>query len=167
MRQTRNRGGAMNVCLMSIKPKWAKELYSGKKTVEFRKSSPSVGSVVFMYECAPVQRVTGAFVVEAVLSAPAYRVWHQCSSNKDWKPGSVRSDFLFDYAGSSSATCCAILITSPWRFSPAGSVLLEKFAVMPPRSWQHLRANVPTENHLAQALLATLRPMIQKEVPNA
>ena len=157
----------MNVCLMSIKPKWAKELYCGKKTVEFRKSSPSVGSVVFMYECAPVQRVTGAFFVAAVLSAPAYRVWHQCSCNKDWKPGSVRSDFLLDYAGSSSATCCAILITSPWRFSPEESVLLEKFAVMPPQSWQRLRANVSAENTLAQVLLATLKPMIQKEVPDA
>ena len=156
----------MSVCLMSIKPKWAKEIYSGKKTVEFRKSSPSVGSVVFLYECAPVQRVTGVFLVEAVLSAPAYRVWHQCSSNKDWRPGSVCREFLLDYAGGSSATCCAILVSSPWRFSPAESVLLEKFAVMPPRSWQHLRANVPAENLLAQALLATLKPMIQKEVPN-
>ena len=157
----------MNVCLMSIKPKWARELYSGKKTVEFRKNSPSVGSVVFMYECAPVQRVTGAFFVEAVLSAPAYRVWHQCSCNKDWKPGSVRSDFLFDYTGGTSATCCAILMASPWRFSPEESVLLEKFAVMPPQSWQRLRANVSTENTLAQVLLATLKPMIKKEVPDA
>ena len=150
----------MNVCLMSIRPKWAKELYSGKKTVEFRKNSPSVGSVIFMYECAPVQRVTGAFFVEAVLSAPAYRVWNQCASNKDWKPGSVRSDFLFDYAGGTTATCCAILITSPMRFSPEESVLLEKFAVMPPRSWQRLRGNVSAENTLAQVLLATLKTMI-------
>ena len=125
----------------------------------------SVGSVVFMYECAPVQRVTGAFFAEAVLSAPAYRVWHQCSVSKDWMPGSVHRDFLFDYAGSASATCCAILTTSPWRFSPAEYVLLEKFAVLPPRSWQRLRVNVQAENTLAQALLGVLKPMIQKEVP--
>lgn len=38
----------MSVCLMSIKPKWAKELYSGKKTVEFRKSSPADRCFIFL-----------------------------------------------------------------------------------------------------------------------
>ena len=157
----------MSVCLMSIKPKWAKELYSGKKAVEFRKNSPAVGSFVFLYECAPVRRVTGAFLVEAVLSAPAYRVWHTCSSNKDWKPGSVKRDDLFEYAGGVDGKCCAILAEDTWRFPPEESVLLEKFAVMPPRSWQRLRPNVSTEKNLAQVLLAKLKPMIQKEVPDA
>ena len=154
----------MNVCLMSIKPKWAKELYRGKKTVEFRKNSPPVGSLVFMYECAPVQRVTGAFVVEAILTGPAYRVWHQCAVNKDWKPGSVRRDLFFDYAGSAQKTCCAILVMTPWLFSPVESVMLEKFAVLPPRSWQRLRANEPRENTLAQSLICQLQQMIRKGI---
>ena len=151
---------------MSIKPKWAKELYSGKKTVEFRKSSPSVGSIVFLYECAPVQKVTGAFAVEAVLSGPAYRVWHQCATAKDWKPGSVRCDALYDYAGGATSLCRAILATQLWRFSPAEQVVLAKFAVNPPRSWQSLRANVLAENRLARVLLGVLKSMVGKEVPN-
>ena len=66
----------MSVCLMSIKPKWAKELYSGKKTVEFRKNSPAVGSLVFLYESTPVRAVTGVFVVSAILSSHASQVWY-------------------------------------------------------------------------------------------
>ena len=45
----------MRVFLMSIKPKWARELYREKKTVEFRKSSPPLNSLVFLYESAPVR----------------------------------------------------------------------------------------------------------------
>ena len=155
----------MNVCLMSIKPKWAKELYSGKKTVEFRKNSPPVGSLVFLYESTPVKAVTGCFIVESIFIGPAYRVWYQCSTATDWKPGSVRNADLVAYAGGKSATCCAILVMSPWRFSQDDSVLLEKYAVIPPRSWQRLRPNVSTENILARVLLGTLKSMISKEVP--
>ena len=70
----------MRVCLMSIKPKWAKELYSGKKTVEFRKSSPDVGSLVFLYESAPVKAVTGCFRVQSVLTSNASHVWYAATS---------------------------------------------------------------------------------------
>ena len=90
----------MNVCLMSIKPKWAKELYCGKKTVEFRKSSPTVGSLVFIYESAPVRAVTGVFIVLATLSSNASHVWYATKALKSvWKSGSVKRDDLFEYAG--------------------------------------------------------------------
>lgn len=51
----------MNV-LLSIKPKWAKLIYEGKKTVEWRKSKPRdlmPESTVFLYETAPVKKITG------------------------------------------------------------------------------------------------------------
>ena len=80
----------MSVCLMSIKPKWARELYCGKKTVEFRKSSPPIGSIVFLYESAPVRAVTGAFIVSAVLSAASSHVWAAVRLLKSvWRPGTV------------------------------------------------------------------------------
>ena len=158
----------MRVCLMSIKPKWAKELYSGKKTVEFRKSSPSLDALVFMYESAPVKAVTGCFQVQAVLTSNASHIW--CVTTvlrRVWNPGSVNRDFLFEYCGGASGKCCAILADSPWRFPEAEWVKLEKYAVRPPQSWQMLRANKHGENALAQSLLHILKCAVSKEVTHA
>lgn len=158
----------MNVCLMSIKPKWAKELYREEKTVEFRKSSPAVGSLVFLYESAPVQAVTGVFTVEAVFTSNASHVWHATKVLKSiWKPSSVDRDFLFEYCGGASGKCCAILAAPPWRFPETAWVKLEKYAVRPPQSWQMLRANNHGENALARSLLSILKCAVSKEVPNA
>ena len=148
----------MTVSLMSIKPKWAKELYSGKKSVEFRKSSPPVGSVVFLYESAPVQAVTGAFVVTATLCSCADLVWSALKVLKVWKPGSVTRDQLCAYAG--KGKCYAILMDGAWRFNENARVKLEKFAVRPPQSWQSLRASDARENMLARALLGILKEVI-------
>ena len=156
----------MRVCLMSIKPKWARELYSGKKTVEFRKSSPPVGSLVFLYESTPVRAVTGVFVVAAILSSNASHVWYAMKVLKSvWKSGTVKRDDLFEYAGGAGGKCCAILAEDPWRFPEELWLKLEKYAVRPPQSWQMLRAINPNENALAQSLLHLLKCAVSKEVP--
>ena len=158
----------MNVCLMSIKPKWAKELYSGKKTVEFRKSSPPLDSLVFLYESAPVKAVTGCFQVQAVLTSNAAHVWYATRALKSiWKGGCVTQYSLFDYCGGASGKCCAILAANSWRLPETEWKKLEKFAVRPPQSWQTLRANNYGENALATALLHILKRAVSQEVPNA
>lgn len=50
--------------ILSIHPKWAEKIYSGKKEVEWRKSFPTEaapGMPVLIYETAPVCKVTGLF----------------------------------------------------------------------------------------------------------
>ena len=158
----------MRACLMSIKPKWAKELYSGKKTVEFRKSSPAVGSLVFLYESAPVRAVTGCFQVHAVLTSNASHIWYALKVlNRVWKSGSVDRDFLFKYCGGAAGKCCAIRAEDPWRFPETEWVKLEKYAVRPPQSWQTLKANNSGENAMALSLLHILKRAILQEVSNA
>ena len=156
----------MRVCLMSIKPKWAQELYIEKKTVEFRKSSPPLNSLVFLYESAPVRAVTGCFQVQAVFRSNASHIWSATKVlSRVWKTGSVNRDALFEYCGGASGKCCAILADFPWRFPETEWVKLEKFAVRPPQSWQMLRAVNPRENALAQSLLHLLKCAVSKEVP--
>lgn len=156
----------MRVCLMSIKPKWAQELYREKKTVEFRKSSPPLNSLVFLYESAPVRAVTGCFQVQAVFTSNASHIWSATKViGRVWKTGSVTRDFLFEYCGGASGKCCAILADFPWRFPETEWVKLEKFAVRPPQSWQMLRAVNPNENALAQSLLHLIKCAVSKEVP--
>lgn len=52
----------MNI-ILSIHPKWAKLIYEGKKTVEYRKSIPKYEKsiTVYMYETSPIRKVTGCF----------------------------------------------------------------------------------------------------------
>lgn len=52
----------MNI-ILSIHPKWAKLIYEGKKTVEYRKSIPKYENAitVYMYETSPIRKVTGCF----------------------------------------------------------------------------------------------------------
>ena len=158
----------MRVCLMSIKPQWAQELYREKKTVEFRKSSPPLNSLVFLYESAPVRAVTGCFQVQAVFTSNASHIWSATKVlSRVWKTGSVNRDALFEYCGGASGKCCAILADYPWRFPETEWVKLEKFAVCPPQSWQALRANHFGENALTRALLNLLKTAVSKEVPNA
>ena len=55
--------------LMSIKPKYAKKIYSGEKTVELRKTKPKKihhGSSVFIYETSPAKAITGLFIVDYI-----------------------------------------------------------------------------------------------------
>ena len=54
----------MNI-ILAIHPKWAEKIFSGEKTIEFRKSFPQIyypRMKIFMYETAPVHRVTGYFL---------------------------------------------------------------------------------------------------------
>ena len=55
----------MNI-ILSIHPKWAQKIHTGEKTVEWRKGSPKRinPSKVFIYETAPVCKVTGYIVLE-------------------------------------------------------------------------------------------------------
>ena len=53
----------MNI-ILSIKPKWAEKIYSGEKKIEWRKTCPSTvneGAKVYIYETAPICKVTGRF----------------------------------------------------------------------------------------------------------
>ena len=56
----------MNTIILSIKPKWAEKIYSGEKTVEFRRVVPKCIHPgedkyvnVLLYESSPVSKVTG------------------------------------------------------------------------------------------------------------
>lgn len=58
----------MNI-ILSIHPKWAKLIYDGKKTIEWRKALPKKAArpmTVYMYETSPVCKITGCFHVKSV-----------------------------------------------------------------------------------------------------
>jgi predicted transcriptional regulator len=61
----------MTDIILSIHPEWAKKIYSGEKTVEVRRTRPSIESfswlddpLIYLYETAPVQKITGFVFVK-------------------------------------------------------------------------------------------------------
>ena len=61
----------MNIVL-SIKPEWAKKIYSGEKTIEFRHDIPRDFDMntdyIFLYETTPVRAVTGVMKIESFMN---------------------------------------------------------------------------------------------------
>ena len=125
---------APEVALLSIHPKYANAIFSGRKRVEFRRRplSRSVSHVV-VYATLPEARVVGVCRVIAQ---------HQGSPNELWQRfadcGEIsRADFFAYFSGRSEAV--AIELESPTRFDPTdGLTLADLGASRPPQSFQYI-----------------------------
>ena len=91
--------------LMSIKPKYAKLIYEGKKQWEFRKAPPPLMVPMFIYESAPVSRITGIIVFSSMIRGVVSDVWELITHNKAFTKnltGISWSDLL-EYSGKDRA----------------------------------------------------------------
>lgn len=129
----------MNV-ILSIHPKWANLIYEGKKTIEWRKSFPKEfkdGDKVFLYETAPVCKVTGVFTLDYVIFAE--------SAFKDIlkshiERGCVDIDALRKYQGK-SPYLHGWAVYKPSKFDSPKS--LADFGLeRPPQSWCYTEVDV-------------------------
>lgn len=129
----------MNI-ILSIKPKWAEKIYSGEKTIEWRKNVPKEDFIdkVFLYETAPVFRITGCFTYDHYYSL--------VFKNNPPKPdptaqvlidrGCVPLEDLDKYRGKHRELFA-------WKFIKVvkfeHSKSLEEFGLKrPPQSWQYI-----------------------------
>ena len=122
--------------ILSIAPKYAKAIYEGRKHWEFRTQPPPVGYDVYLYETAPVCRVTGAMsFCYAVSGVPEY-VWNVVKSlghfhlRKYNKPGISRQQFYEYCKGKESVTALRIEVQVKMdtpQLLPDG--------VRPPQNW--------------------------------
>lgn len=124
----------MNV-ILSIKPKWAELIYSGKKTIEWRKSFPkefiSNETKVYLYETAPVCKVTGFFILDSVLFLPTV-TFDRGISQSHIDNGCVSIEELTKYKGESSSIY-GWYVTLPCKRDP---LPLSYFGLnRPPQSW--------------------------------
>lgn len=62
---------APKALVMAIRPKYAKAIYEGRKNWEFRKVPPPLFRTIYIYESAPVSKITGTVTFsEAVTGVP-------------------------------------------------------------------------------------------------
>ena len=118
------------VIVMSIKPKYAKAIYEGRKHWEFRKAPPPLYTSIYLYESAPVSAVTGRLLFsESVTGIPDF-VYDIVTGNRCFSKnltGITRSR-LRDYAGKKLVT--ALRVYEPERFDHP-----IPFEARPPQNW--------------------------------
>ena len=126
--------------VMSIHPEWADKIYSGEKKIEWRKTKPrqyDSKMKVYLYETAPVMKVTGYFMVERFGWASIHDPDFKFLIGKDIeKIGCVSINGLKKYQGS-SPELIAWYIGNVVKFKKPRA--LESLGVKKaPQSWQHL-----------------------------
>ena len=70
------------VIVMSLKPKYAKAIYEGRKNWEFRKTPPPLFKTIYIYESAPVSKITGMVVFSEEIRGIPWSVYEIVKTNK-------------------------------------------------------------------------------------
>lgn len=128
--------------VMSIHPEWAGKIYSGEKKIEWRKTKPrhyDSKMKVYLYETAPVKKVTGYFMVERFRHIDAHADDYLSLINLGSAEilGCVSISDLKKYQGS-SPELIAWDIGKVVKFKEPRA--LESLGIKkPPQSWQHLK----------------------------
>ena len=118
------------VIVISIKPKYAKAIYEGRKHWEFRKAPPPLYERIYIYESAPVSKVTGwLYFSESVTGIPPV-VWDivKCSRVFTKNLTGISLEGLQAYAGKKLVT--ALRVYEPTRCEHPIS-----FVAKPPQNW--------------------------------
>ena len=89
------------VIVMSLKPKYAKAIYEGRKNWEFRKTPPPLFKTIYIYESAPVLEITGKLIFTNEIRGLPSSVYEIAKSNRLFSrnlPG-ISYSKLEEYAG--------------------------------------------------------------------
>lgn len=128
--------------MLSIKPKWAKLIYNGKKKIEWRKNIPQIyfpGMKIYIYETAPVCKVTGCFMLCDYFSKKAaFGIANpKRHLNSVFKLGRVSLKELIKYQGNSKFVY-GWNVHDPQKFDEPKS--LSEFGIQrAPQSWQYIK----------------------------
>ena len=71
-----------SIVVLAIKPKYAEAIYSGKKRWEFRKAPPPIPGWVYLYESAPVSKITGCVFLGFKIQGHPESVWAMVKANR-------------------------------------------------------------------------------------
>lgn len=97
------------IVVLAIKPKYAEAIYSGKKRWEFRKVPPPVPGWVYLYESAPVSKITGCVYLAFKVQGQPDNVWSiaKLQSLIGGSTGISRPEFKAYVGKAKSVAACA------------------------------------------------------------
>jgi predicted transcriptional regulator len=122
---------------LSIKPRFAEQIFAGTKTVELRRVRPRVSAddVVVVYASGETKALLGAFQIVRVVSGKPSTIWRRFSKSA----GLARREFDEYFAG--AETAYAIEIAHTWRLpTPVCLPMLreKKRGFRPPQGYHYL-----------------------------
>ena len=126
------------VIVMSLKPKYAKAIYEGRKNWEFRKTPPPLFKEIFIYESAPVSAITGRLIFIDEIRGLPFSVYEIAKSNRLFSRNLTGISYseLEEYAG-------RLNLVSALRVHHAER--LEHpitFSAKPPQNWGTFRGSL-------------------------
>lgn len=122
--------------ILSIKPKYADAILSGKKKCEFRKT-PFLKKVnkVILYSSSPINKIVGWFEIKNQITGKPSTIWRKYSKNA----GITRKEFFDYYDGSESAVCIEIKKVN--RFKSPIDPFVKKNNFIVPQSFRYVNGN--------------------------
>jgi predicted transcriptional regulator len=98
---------------VSVKPRFAEALLSGKKTVELRKKTPipNKGDEIYVYAKVPQKELVGSVICEGVVVGTLPELWRQVRTR------AAVSKEEFDAYFGSRKTGVGIVVKDAWRFA--------------------------------------------------
>ncbi len=102
-----------NILLISVKPKYAKKIFNGSKTVELRRVSPKIkkDDLVLVYVSSPKKALMGGFQVEKIIKGDPQILWFKIKT----KAGISKKEFDIYYKNTNKGV--AIIIKKVWSFN--------------------------------------------------
>jgi predicted transcriptional regulator len=122
---------------MSIRPRFAADIFARTKTVELRRRRPKClepGDLVYVYVSAPVKAVLGAFSVASVLECPLPTLWQTV------KAMAAVSESEFDSYYSGKAVGVGIFVDEVWQLAqpvPLSDLRKKERGFSPPQSYRY------------------------------
>lgn len=125
--------------LLSVKPRFARAILEGRKTVEVRRRFPQVpaGTTVVLYSSSPERAVLGTVRLKRAIRVDPKVVWETYSEDIG-----IEEDALEDYlAGADSSTVLQVEAPESWNRPISLSLLRETLGLEPPQSFRYLTAD--------------------------
>lgn len=124
--------------LLSIKPKYVKEIENGAKLYEFRKSIFKQSTdEIWVYASAPVKQIVGKIHIDKIIEDTPKKLWSNCKKYA----GIEESDFFKYFEG--KKTGYAIKIKEYEMFKTPINPYDENSSFTPPQSYAYLNNILP------------------------
>jgi len=124
--------------LLSIKPKYVKEIAEGAKLYEFRKSIfKQKTDEIWVYASAPVKQIVGKIYIDEIIEDTPKNLWSNFKKNA----GVCRSDFFKYFDGKEKGY--AIKIKEYEIFEKPINPYAESDNFTPPQSYAYLKNVLP------------------------
>lgn len=124
--------------LLALHPRFARLIYSGEKTAELRRVAPSSEvRIAYIYETAPVGRVTGWFQIEGSDRDSATKLWSRYQKSLSI----TRAEYLKYVRGCRQPT--VLSISSRRKFRRGLALANLHGPVRPPQSYRYFDPRLP------------------------